>query len=430
MCRIFQCMKREIKYISRENNSMLDDGSVRLIHNQRRESDGKYWNEIKSDWCTKKSKAKVLEKGEIRIFDFEFYPLSKIREEFGLKLYERVGYFITRLYCEHMIKKKPNEWEWMYWDYKKVEKILSKDDQDMIIETLMARGILKVHSVLNWRGKMMKYFKLSNNFKNLSAGCYKIEFIKGAVLSNAIKKYFDNLERENDDVLKFIKSVLLRSSLKIENLDSIIDKMWKNKLREDEKELELEYVSKRDKNAIRNRLSDPIKYEKEYKAIIEKYYEVIQLVLSAECEEEKSAFCFVRTSDFGGRISHLYSNTPKQFRKHLQINGSEVVEVDIKSSQPSFLYLILERINQLVRKKLKSKDRSFEYIRVSEFLDDIKANDPYELMSVRLNELGSNSNKGRNREKMKNLFFRLIYGNPKYDFAGMDREEFVTKVFG
>jgi len=398
------------------------------IHNQKSKSDGMYWNEIRGEWCVNKCDSKMLEVGEIRVLDFKCYPLSKIKDEFGAKMYERVGFFITKLYGEHLIRRKAHDWEWGYWDNKKLEVVLGRD-HNKVIDAIVAKKIIEIDYVYSMRGNKMKMFKLSKLFKNEEAGNYRVDFIRGGVLTKALKRYFTKLE-VRDNVLKYIKNTVLSSSLIIDDLDPLIDKIWAKKIVEYKNIENLSYVPVLEKKRKLKISSDPEKYEKGYKEILRKYYECIQFILGAKCTEEKNALCFVRKSNFGDRISHLFSNTPREYRKHLKIWGSEVVEIDIKASQPSFLIMLLGRVNYVARRKLKSDDPSFEYIKIRDLLNSTEANDLYEYMAIKLYGAGKSAKDPNRRKEMKNLFYRLVYGDPKYKINKVDRKKLITQIFG
>ncbi len=420
-------MKNKRRIYSRRKGVDWYEGGM-PIHNQKRKSDGMYWNEIRGEWCVNKCDSKMLEVGEIRVLDFKCYPLSKIKEEFGAKMYERVGFFITKLYGEHLIRRKAHDWEWGYWDNKKLEVVLGRD-HNKVIESMVAKKIIEVDYIRSVRGNKMKMFKLSKLFKNEEAGNYRVDFIRGGVLTKALKRYFKKLD-VRDNVLKYIKNIVLSSSLIIDDLDPLIDRMWAKKIIEYKNMENLSYVPVLEKKRKLKISSDPEKHEKGYKEILRKYYECIQFILGAKCTEEKNALCFVRKSDFGDRISHLFSNTPREYRKHLRIRGSEVVEIDIKASQPSFLIMILGKVNLKAKSKLKSKNDLYEYIRIKELLNSSDADDWYEFMALKLYGAGKRTRDPLVRKEMKNLFYRLVYGNPKYKINKEDRKKLVTKIFG
>jgi bifunctional DNA-binding transcriptional regulator/antitoxin component of YhaV-PrlF toxin-antitoxin module len=128
---------------------------------------------------------------------------------------------------------------------------------------------------------------------------------------------------------------------------------------------------------------------------------------------------------------HLYSNAPKEFRKYLKIEGEEVVEIDIKSSQPSFLYVLLIK-GYLFKKEFRDKIISNYPQDYLNMLSVVKSGDKldfYNYMAIRLYGLGYAKNKNV-RSQMKTLFYQIVFGKPVGKLAGLDKKVLIIKLFG
>ena len=400
-------------------------------HNQKRVSDGYYYNGFNGYWCRNKCRKKLVEKGEIRLFDFSCYPLSCIKMDFGAKNFERVGLFITMLYADHLMSRdEDSDWDFEYWSDVRLKVVLG-DERNNLINKLIELKKIEVKIKNTEYYDKMKYLKLSSEYKNEYHGTYCIRYVESEVLNDAIIKLYKSKIYEEDEVLLYIKKVLLRTELVIENIEVVIDDKWRNKQIEYCFEKDLEFVGVDDRKKMEDACANPELYEKEYKRILRSYYEFLEFVAESRSEEEKDALCFVRRSSFGDRIVHLHSNTPKEFRRYMRIMGSEVVEVDIKASQPSFLFYWMQKPFDAIGDLAKSIKVSFSYPLMSSVVSKSKRLDLYLFMAIKMYGLGWRRNRPNARAEMKKLFYRLVYGNSNHEkIGGYKRDELILKIFG
>jgi hypothetical protein len=422
------------RYSLRSNVDWYDESSgLKVKHNQRSVVSGKYWNEFKGEWCSKKSKKVMLNNGNILIYDLSYYRLDKIKDDFGSGLYEKVGFFISKLYQEQLKGRfKAGDDSWIYFSRADLDRFLTYKWKD-IVDKLIVLGKIEqilIKSKYN-NGSELRYFRLNNEFWKVDNPILAKVSLVDSRYDLSIKAYYKAVCKDRKGILKVIEGTIDNTSLIIEDIDIQIDKKWIDKVDRDRAELDNPYLGVRAKNKIIKKLSDLSKYEIEYKSILKSYYSLIVEIQQKRSIEEKRALYRLNTSVFGGRIVHLYSNAPKEFRKYLKIEGEEVVEIDIKSSQPSFLYVLLIK-GYLFKKEFRDKIISNYPRDYLNMLSVVKSGDKldfYNYMAIKLYGLGYSKNKNV-RSQMKTLFYQIIFGKPIGEIAGLDKKVLIIKLFG
>ena len=365
------------------------------------------------------------------MYDFKYYPLSKIKEDFGNEYSEKIGMFLSMQYDKHLGSGyKINEWEFIYWDTKDLNRLLSYKWMD-IIDKLLDLKILKINKDRSRYdfGKSVWFFMLSKEFIKVDEVISNKIAVKDERYVKSIIGYYKKILRDRSGILKYLEAVIGNSILIIDNLDSILNRMWNKKLEDDKAELDNEFIGRDDKKAISKRLNDIDGYEREYKAIIKSFYDYLIMIQGIDNVSVKKGLFGLRVSSFGGRISHLYSNAPKEFRRYLKIDNKEVIEIDIKASQPSFLCLLFERGKVLKFTKGVFDSNQEDYINMIKYLSSNKKEDIYSYMAYKLrgkNHLYNDKSRG----DMKKLFYKIVFGNPKYKIGKYNRKDLCTEIFG
>lgn len=408
-----------------------DESGLKPKHNQKHIKTKKYWNELSGKWCSKKTDRKIAGRKDILIYDFGYYPLVKIKEDFGNQYFEKVGMFLTMQYDKQLVAGyKLNEWDFIYWNTKDLNRVLSYKWVD-IIDKLLELKILKINTDKSKYdfGKSVKYFMLSKEFIKVDDVISNKIAVKDDRYLKSLIEYYKKISRDRSGILKHLEDIIGNSSLVIDDIDNILNLMWKKKLEDDKDELDNEFVGKDDKRAINKRLSDLEGYEREYKAIIKSFYDYLVMMQGIDNVSVKKGLFGLRESSFGGRISHLYSNAPKEFRKFLKIDNEEVVEIDIKASQPSFLCLLFERGRVLKFTKGAFNRNQEDYIQMIKYLSSNKEGDIYSYMAYKLRGKEHLYN-DKSRVDMKKLFYKIIFGNPKHKIGKHNRKDLCTEIFG
>lgn len=422
------------RYSKRSNVDWYDEASgIEVKHNQRNIVTGKYWNEFKGEWCTKKSKKVLLSEGSIVLYDFSFYSIDEIKKDFGSGLYEKVGLFISKLYQDQLKGRfKAGDENWVYWSRADLDRFLTYKWKEVVDKLIAFGKVEKFFKASRYKvGSELRYFKLNDGFwSDGNPIKAKIRLID-ARYELSIKAYYNALINDRKGILKVLEGTLDKTSLIIKDIDKVINKKWLDKVDRENAELSNDFISKREKGRISKKLGDLNKYEREYKVVLRCYYDLLVEIQDKQFIDEKRAHYRLNTSDFGGRIVHLYSNTPREFRKYLKIEGEEVEEIDIRSSQPSFLYVMLDR-GYLFRGELRDKlieNYPQEYLNMLSVVNAGDRLDFYNYMAIKLYGLGYAKNRNV-RLQMKTLFYRIIFSNPRDKIAGFDKRTLIIKLFG
>jgi hypothetical protein len=415
------------------NYNGLNDNEVN-VHGYRDYETKLYWNEKTQKWTVKKP-SPVLKESIIQIYDFKYYNTSQIKLAFGSK-WERVSLFLTELFNNELSTgHKLDEWPWVYWNYSKQRTYLG-NDYLIIIHKLVNLGLIETQRLqvdINNPFKFSVSFKLNINFLEIEGEAYEKKPLLSEDYQNSILNYYSSAITPQDRIEKYIYSVIDTSKIELDNdkFDEIVHCLKEKKKNLDKEALENKFVQKAKKDKLKRKLRNEQFYYDKYKSTIKYSIENIQAYLDGS-PIFKSYFYNIRRDTFGNRISHIISNIPKSLRNQITIEGEKVVEVDIISSQVSFLFVLIEKWF------LKSSFGSdynlaapWEFFVKYSTLSVIDMNqDFYKILKI---QVANKYNECHNttREQMKLLFLKVALGNPKRDsLSGYNKKEFISNLFG
>jgi hypothetical protein len=417
------------KYKLREGIDWYDESTGKAKHNQKHIITKKYYNEYKDEWCSKKVKEKLKE-SKIKLIDFNVYPISKIKEDFGLKYWERVSIFLTKQYRKHYAGYKIDDWEHVYWDYYELEAYLGHDYIDHL-EKLIDLDIVDINLQQSSRDatKDCKYIKLNDKFRSKEGDIYQETNIVKESFQNSLLKHFKDLIEDRKGIFKAIESTLDKCTLNIANgYDDIIHNMVKEKEKKDLRILSNPYATAKDVRNIKKRGSNPIKRQEGYKRLLNGYYQNLHYILNC-CDEERKALYNIDRDKFGYRLNYVLSNMPRGFRKYLKMEGESVVEVDIVASQPSFLMVLLNKwFVKGDRPEMIEDLPPLYFMELMSLFQGKKKLDVYKYMNYKLNGLNAYKDKEA-RSEMKSLFYCIMYGDPLHDKKKNTKKELIGKIF-
>jgi len=417
-------------YKDRDGVNWYDESMGMPKHDQKDRVSKKYWNEFKGKWCSRRSKKVMLVKSKIVLFDFKYYPVDKIKVDYGPLDYEKVAMFISRLYMMHYCGYKAEDWEFVYWSYDDLVLYLGVRWID-ILEKLNDDGIVKYLEKPLKRdpSKMLKYFRLNKAFRGVQGDVFNEVGIKDAIYENRILGLIRGFIKGRVGIDKAIEGTLDKTELVIEDVESLNEAIWDAKQLEDDQALLNEYTSKRNIKKILKRRENITKSKKEYQAILNRYYEYLSKIQACTCIDEKRALYRINTDSFGYRISHMYSNAPKLYRRFLKIDGEAVVEIDIKSSQPSFLHALMVKWFDIDYPKRFMALPPNNFIDKMEMLARSERLDLYKYMSMKIKGLGKIGDSAT-RTEMKSLFYSIVLGNPWHKIKGKNKKKLIDELFG
>ena len=407
------------------NRSMQPRHGVRNFLTQ------KYWNEIiQREVCNKP--APLLLSSDVTINDFKYYDLLKIKSDFKA-LWEKVALFLTLLYDEELTKSyNLNDWPYLYWDHKKLRAVLGKDYLG-VIEKLEYHNIISTMEKRSFLNPIRRsnYFMLNISFIQLDNPISQKKTLINPVYERTILNYFKKLNQSQSELEQYITSALAETRIEISNTKkiSLVSQLLNDKKSNDLLKSANPFESNSKLAKLKRNLVDP-NYYCDYERLLSITIDRLNKDLNQR-NSVTNIVTGVRKSLYGDRISHMYSNVPKELRKKLRIQGEIVAEVDIVTSQPNFLLYIIDKwfyrsdfgaINNIFYPETFIKAYRSDHI-------ELDGMDFYEKMTyyfkTNLGDLNIS------RDQMKSLFMRVVFGNLDYEaVSGFNREGLITCLFG
>lgn len=403
------------------------DGVSIPINGQMHPVTKKYWNDYTGTWTSKKSKRMKTVKGTVTVYDFHYYPIERIKEDFGIKAHEKVAMFLTKQFQRQFRGYKAENLDSVYWDTRRLELFLGYKWRDLIM-VLKSKRYIKVEETASKynANKNCIYVKMSQSFIKGQTKIFDRKYLTDRRYSNSILKYVQSISREATGIIANIAKTLDGTTLQIGNIDSIIERIWEQKVMSWRSSLENEYTSIRDLKSNQKKLENPEKIKGDYFDILRAYYLNVLEIQNTKDKDQRRELYHINEGFFGGRISHTYSNMPREYRKYLRIEGEPVNEVDIKASQPTFLFVLFERWYK--SKYSKVAIPPFGYSNLFTLLSDSHM-DVYKYMVLKLKGMKFLRDK-KSRDEMKTLFYRLVFGDPQYKLNKKEKREVIDKAFG
>jgi hypothetical protein len=400
------------------------------IHNNRYKAEGGYWNEFKGIFGKKKSN-ELLKESLIKIYDFAYYGVDKIKVDFDYKYWEKIAMFLTALYKKQYDNKNCTDWERIYCDSPMLRLYLG-DDYNLILIRLEELNIIELQTVASKydKSKTCKYISLNQNFIDIEGVIYTEKNLISEKYQDAILKYFNKKICERDGVIKYIESVLDTCTFSLDNRDALNLEIAENKFKEESQSLLNPYVSNKEKIKIKIKIEKKDSYLKNHNKIMNRYYENLVSKLNS-IDLIKKEHYNITVSPFGNRISHIFSSMPKKYRKRLMIDGEEVIEIDIVSSQVAFLTILLKRWFESDSDIELSSATPFMMMTQLDMLYSKGSRiDLYQYMTLKLHGLKAIHNDDM-RNQMKSVFTGLLFDTTKNPtFKEDDRKDFIIRLFG
>ena len=369
----FERVRKErdnVRYWDGEFESLFENG---LYDDGRWNSKGKYgrgkklyWNKVSGKWVGKRYES--YRSSKIWFYEFDFINEKGIVELFkddknvyqGFKYIDRVGYFISYVYCIGLIKRNMDDWDsskrGIYVEKKDIIGILGSDNK-IILERLIEVGILRRKIVgVNKKDRRKNIENYWLNEELIGKVSDKKKYIENRVLEKFV---LENIEGKDVDWYEI--DIIKRISIDInENeLNELINKKYENKRNEIELELKWGkmFMSSEDKiNKIKFLNSDGVKY----KRIINNRYRIFRDLLNEIKDGFVNKSLFFR-DEFSGRYYNVVNSIDKEFRKYIKIDGDEVVEIDMRSMYVSCLMYLFERIDYIRSKRYRNRKKEIGY---------------------------------------------------------------------
>jgi len=415
-------------YTQRESVNWYDETTGPPQHNQKHRVTKKYYNQFKGIWCSKKSKKQPRPSNRVTVYSFTNCPIEDLKAKYYPE-HERVAMFLTRLYNHQYTGYGHSDWDYQYIDQATLRSLLGYY-WHTIVEDLVKSSLIDIRlsPSKNNAFRDCRYFRLSRGILDVQGTIYSTTSIQDPGYEKQVLKYYDRLSLKRTGILKHIELTLDSTSLAIDDLSGLHGKMWQNKLEQLRLQRDNEYATVTDRRKADIVLSNPEKHQKEYLTSLDRYYTYLNRILTNDLLPEKRALYNIRVTPFNSRISHLISNAPKEYRKLLKINGDPIVELDIKSSQPSFLFVLFSNwydANNGLKKNIPASQGYMQRFQIA----NESGLDIYRYMALKLKGIKS-VNDPFTRAEMKTLFYRLVFGKPFGKLGSYDKREVIINLFG
>jgi hypothetical protein len=391
----------------------------------------KYFNEItQREVCHRP--ASLLKYSDIELYDFKYYSIQKIKSDYGY-LWEKVAFTLTLLYEEGLSKGfSINEWPFLYWDYRKLKAVLGEGYLG-ILDKLEYDNIISINEIRSIHNPERKsnYFKLNHHFLEIDNPVSQTKMLINPVYERTILAYFKRIQLELTEQESYISDTLSATSIDIDDTQkiNIISQLVAEKKAKDAYVLENPFESGDKVAKLKRNLKDS-NYYINYERLLGSTINRINVKLDKSNDISKSKHG-VRKSKYGNRISHMCSNIPRELRSSLRIQGEKITEVDILTSQPSFLLSMIE--DWFYKSDFGAKNNiaypeSFIKSYNSAQLD-MDGVDFYEKMI-----LNFNANVGEmnfSRDQIKLLFMKVVFGDLYFEsIRGFNRVGLIIGLFG
>ncbi len=410
-------------------NVMKKDVELR-IHNKKYVDEGGYWNEFKGIYGKKKSK-ELLKDSVIKIYDFTYYGIELIKVDFDYKLWEKIAMFLTALYKKQFDNRNCADWEKVYFEAQ-VLRLYLGDDYNLILDRLSELGKIELHKEISKfnKSKNCKYIKLNKSFINVEGAVYLERNLISEKYQNSILGYFNKVQKQRKGIEKYIETVLDKCTFSLKDRNALDSEIADDKFNKETQRLLNPYVSDADKAKIVKKISDKDLFIKDHRNIMNRYYEGLLSKLNSS-NFIKNFEYNINNQAFGNRISHIFSSMPKKYRKSLIIDGEEVVEIDIVSSQVAFLLILLKKWFETDSDRRLYSNTPFMMIEKLEMMYTKGSRiDLYKYMALKLKGFKTIHNDDV-RNEMKTVLMGLFYGSTKHKkYKGIDRKELISSLFG
>lgn len=401
------------------------------IHNKWYKEKNGYWNEFKGIYVKHKCED-LLKESVFKIYDFKYYGIDSIKKDFNYKYWEKISMFITVLFKKHFNGMKCTDWRKVHIEAKVIRMYLGRD-YISILEKLEELKIIEISLESNKYNmkKPCKLITLNNAFICVKGTLYTEKNLISEKYQNSIIDYYTKVLNKRKGIEKQIEIVLDKCSFSLGKDQMILDiEIAEDKFNKETKRLSNVFESDIEKKKLLKKLSHKVEFLNEHINQLNKYYNGLMGKLNANELVRKFEYN-IQIQEFGNRIGHVFSNMPKKYRKRLKIDGEDVIEVDIVSSQVAFLNILLKKWFDSNSGIMMNSPFPFVMMeKLTMLYSDESRMDLYKYMALKLNGMQGivNSN---TRNEMKLVFMGLLFGSTKYEkYKGRNRKEMISELFG
>lgn len=417
-------------YSHRTNVDWYDEKSgLPPRHNQKHLISRKYWNALRGEWCSKKSRKTPGTGRPVSMIDFSAVSQTRILERFGTINGRKVSLFLTVLMRTHLGRDGVSEWKFHYMENRMLKTYLGYR-WETIVKMLVKMRIVKVRSAASKYNaeKSCLYFRLSRDFMWTRHEWPSETSIPDPKYARSILHHYTRTVVERDTVLKHVEHTLDRCKVDIMEPNRRFTEWWKKHLEKIRDRSSCSDITERERNRIERVLRQPDAFKTIHQRIFNAYLSHLDPVNAQAGETERRFQYDLRRNNFTQGISHFLSGLPSDMRKYIKIDGEETAELRIRSSLPSFLYVLLHKWIQeaspfgISKQIPKGYLTRFEQARAGGL-------DMYAYMAEQM--MGKESiNDHEVRKEMHRLFSNIVFGRINTGSEGPAMTALVSSLFG
>jgi len=398
------------------------------------------------------------------VYEFECFDLDDIEGLYGKFRKYGVGKFLDLVYRKTIRKMSfekdgdlLNDEGFVYVSKSDIERYLGngkdKDGQYYwwkILKSLSKRKIIKYRrGGLNKfdSNKMLWFIKISDELFNSVKTKREIEdknLIKWLNKKNGekVEKWLGvktiGDKKKGNWLVGYELNVCKRSSIEIDDLEGVIGYRISNKISELEDKSKWLWLSKKKKENILEKLIDKNKWVDGLKVEYRKKYEVLleDLEYLKNGEYYELSDDYFKRDKFGGRIYNVFSNTIREYRKYIKIDGKELVEIDLKNSMICQLFYMVKlllkgsqferntilnnvywELDKLNKGYKNDDDRNLRlgllYLNRWDYILNVENNLNKDYYNFLVEEFRLSSGVSISRNSFKELLFVILFGSEK-----------------
>ena len=336
----------KLKPTYNEQKDIYFDGIIErsLMHGDYCSKRKKYYNNDTNKWIGRRlDSMKNTKDKRLLCYDFEEYPISKLKTFFSYEHIDRVVYFLTYLY-RLMNDEERNVNMWVYISSDFCRMLLTQDWEE-IVEVLTDLDVIEINKSQRNpynRNKFKKHFRLR---RYIFEGKHTKYYVYNTKLINSLVKRRKKIVSK-ERYLKYEQEVFeSRISLRRVSLSSLFKQRVSRKKEEDYHQLLWDTIGVQKTNKIIKRQQDIGWNHNEaseyYKGFERRYYQLIDNIDRCKTKVEDLV---VSKDTFAGRIYNPIIRNDREFRQMILLDNQPVVEIDMSTGYSSLFYTMLQHL--------------------------------------------------------------------------------------
>lgn len=398
-------------------------------HNQKHRITRKYWNALRGEWCSKKSRKTPGSGQAVTMIDMGSVAQTRILERFGVINSQKVSLFITVLMRTHLGRDGVSDWKFHYIDNRTLKTFLGYRWEE-IVKQMVRMRIIKVRSAASKYNaeKNCLYFRLSRDFMWTRYEWPAETAIPDPKYARSIMHHYSRSVADRDPVLQHVDKGLDAARLVIPDPEHRFKDWWRVQLEKMRDRVYGSDITERERKRIERVLRQPEAFRSIHHRIFKAYLDHLHTESPTMSDVERRFQYDIRRNNFTQGISHYMSGLPSDMRKHIRMDNEATVEVRIRSSLPAFLYVLLH--------KWKNGSSPFGMAQqipngyLTRFEQSREAGmDMYGYMAEQM--MGRDSiNDPETRKEMHRLFSNIVFGKINTGREGPSMTALVSSLFG